>query len=102
MKTIWDFRNDSIFFSKSLSFFFLLVSFGKRKVTLDWKVCLMIGMVNIIGEIGPGRIVRALRKIRVILQPGLKSASRDYFVALSRPHSCVPAVLDELEKLDTL
>jgi len=30
------------------------------------------------------------------------SASRDYLAALSRPHSCVPVILDELEKLDTL
>ena len=30
------------------------------------------------------------------------SASRDYLAALSRPHSCVLTVLDELEKLDTL
>ena len=31
-----------------------------------------------------------------------KSASRDYVAASSRPHSCVPVVLDEFEKLDTL
>ena len=31
-----------------------------------------------------------------------KSASMDYFAALSRPHSCVLVVLDELEKWDTL
>ena len=31
-----------------------------------------------------------------------KSTGRDYVTALSRPHSCIPVVLDELEKLDTL
>ena len=31
-----------------------------------------------------------------------KSTSRDCVVALSRPHSCVPTVLDESEKWDTL
>ena len=30
------------------------------------------------------------------------SASRDYFVALSRLHSCVPVIPDELERLDIL
>jgi len=29
-------------------------------------------------------------------------ASKDYFAALSRLHSCVPTILDELEKLDIL
>ena len=31
-----------------------------------------------------------------------KSVSRDYFTTLSRPHSCVPVIIDEFEKKGTL
>jgi len=58
----------------------------------------MVRMVDIVGEIRPGRIVQAPSKNSGdFSNRDCKYASRSYFAALSRPHSCVPAVLDELE-----
>ena len=67
------------------------------------KVCLMIGMVKIVGEIGPGRIVRAPREIRVIFPTRIVSMRVGIMLQprVDRIHF-VLEVLDEFVKLDTL
>ena len=62
----------------------------------------MIRMVNIVGKIGPGRIVLTLREIQVFSNLDFMSVSRDFFATLSRPHSCVLIIYGEPERLDIL
>jgi len=67
---------------------------------LDWENFPDDGMVKIIGKIWPGRIVLGPREIWVIFPTGIVSLR--VRIMLSRQHSCVPAVLAESEKQDTL
>jgi len=83
--------------------FSLLVNFGKKKMKLDWESLLDDRDGKYYwGNLAWENCLGPKRNLGDFSNRYYKSASRDYSVALSRTHLCVPAVLDEFEKLDTL